>query len=202
VRRLLTVLLPALVLVVLADPASAKGPSEATLTGPGIDEPIDLRDAVGDETFWAMSGDLGAYAAMGGTGLIGSRAEVGRPIGELGPAYELTWGGFVEHDVTVVLHPYAEGGGRLFVPGGQDTITGYPTEEGWFVLPRRVVPALHEAGLPRAPAEPVAVASRVADEPGGSWPVADVAAGAAVAAGLAGAVLLLRRGRRRDLVPA
>jgi hypothetical protein len=206
-RRLLTALLISGAVLALAAPASAKGPQEAILDGEGIAAPIDLRRSLDDETFWSLTDDLGYFAAIG---TFPARPFV--PEGDLGPMLTLTWLGpsspTEDFDVTVELYPWAEDGGRIHVPSGQRTITGRPTVDSWRALPARVLPVLHDAGMPSratllaasAPDKTTTVVpavSLVADEPAGP-PWALFLSLTAAVAGMGAVALLLRRTRRTD----
>jgi hypothetical protein len=148
-RALLALSLLVVLVLGTAAPAAAKGPTEAVLTGPGIDEPIDIRADLSDSTFWAITEDLGYFAVVGDGR---ENRAVERPTGDLGPAYELQWRGpsstVTDFDLTVVLHPWAEGGGRIFVPAGQEPIVGGVTEATWYAMPMRALPTLERAGFP------------------------------------------------------
>jgi hypothetical protein len=194
-RTLLALSVLLAVLLGAASPAAAKGPTEATITGPGIDEPIDIRADLSDTTFWSITEDLGYYAVVG----AGGNRAVERPTGDLGPAYRLHWSGpssvVTDFDLTVVLHPWAEGGGRIFVPARQQPIVGGPTEATWYPMPLRVLPTLERAGFPdratafaaiEPPAETLRAEPVVASSGGDGVPAAlPVALVAVVLGGLA-----------------
>ena len=79
-RRTLLVPITLLVLVLIADPASAKGPLEAVLDGEGMADPVDLRQALGDRAFWEETRRVCGLAArrrelrLGGGRRLGVRA--------------------------------------------------------------------------------------------------------------------------------
>jgi hypothetical protein len=122
--------------VVTASSALAKGPESATLTGPGIDRPIELdttnADLIGramEQTglWWSESGDL--------------PRPLEEPPGELGPAYTLTWVRYGdpgeserERAIRQVIYPFAEGGVTIHTPT-QDDLRGVPEATGWFLAP-------------------------------------------------------------------
>ena len=74
---------------VLPAAASAKGPSEATITGPGLGKPIKIS---GTETTGSPMMDL-ADAAGFFPAAFGQQPDpmIARPKGDLGPKYEITY---------------------------------------------------------------------------------------------------------------
>ena len=206
--------LPVLFAVLLGatSPASAKGPTEAVITGPGIDEPIDLRADLHDATFWSVTEDLGYFAVVGPG--FSPRPSLARPTGELGPRYELAWQVMTGPatstlDVTLVLYPWAEGGGRIFVPAGQEPMMGGVTEATWYDLPTSVLPLLETVGFPdRATAfaavEPPAVGppAHLVASTGGTDGVSWLVPLAALLALVGGGAWLLVHRRRLTVVSA
>ena len=102
--------------------------------------------------------------------------------------------------MTVANRPWADGGARLYVPPGQATLSGRPTEESWVPLRPDVVTALRELGPPPRnvafaalpgstsidPTPASALLPLTADAESSSWPVGVMAAAVVLgAAGLA-----------------
>jgi hypothetical protein len=149
----------ALVLAVaLAVPATAaaKGPASGSITGPGLDRPIQLT-GLGEP---GSVGTLGRVAAEGGlfAALSGSPSEWGtlvdeRPSGDLGPRYT-AW--FVMRDVSkrtvrIELYPYTDALPVTYVPRGQKPFGTAAMDGGWFVADEQLKATLVEAGLPPHP---------------------------------------------------
>lgn len=156
--------------MVLALPAAAKGGQTATLSGPGIEEPIVVMDN-GDPTLGGVTvdDDFPSYLHLALSDatqqyvydLTGARS--GPPPGELGPKYTLTWlmwgpSGSDADDWTVVQEIYPDHpSGPLIHTLPSHYLNG---EEGWFVADELLrdtiaaysAPATEEA-TPPAPAE-------------------------------------------------
>ncbi|MGH2641795.1 MAG: hypothetical protein ACRDGO_08870 [Actinomycetota bacterium] len=124
-------------LVVTASSALAKGPESVTLTGPGIDGPIEL-----DTTSPGLLG-----RAMGQTGLWWSaRGDRPLPLREpppedLGPGYTLTWILYgepgertEERTIRQLIYPFARGGVVVHTPR-QGSIRSEAEGAGWFEAP-------------------------------------------------------------------
>lgn len=137
--------------------ASAKGPRDAELTGPGLDEPIRLdRDvrAPGQMTevteLTELTGLFSAFSFPARTALTPTA-----PPGELGPRYVATYHLVgPEDDVPIrqELYPFAERGPVVFTPSGQSLYGMGPSEGGWQQANPSLTRFLVSAGIP-TPAE-------------------------------------------------
>jgi hypothetical protein len=217
-RRAVLCLLSALAVVLTAAPAEAKGPTDALLTGPGIDQPIDLRQEVEGMTFWDLADRLSYSVTFDGH--PPSPPVLENPNRDLGPAYPLRWSGpgpGEDFAVTVVLYPWADDGARLYVPPGQTTLSGSPTEEFWLPLRPDAVNALRKVGLPPRdvafaalpgstsidPTPASALQPLSADGGSSSWPVGVMTAAVVLgAASLACVAVVVHRHRRPEAAPA
>ena len=93
-------------------PAMAKGPSQGVITGPGLVDPIVLREP-GSATIGADLADVvegsGFFVGMWGDG---RDSLAHRPTGELGPRYTITYDMTLSdrrpHTITQYLYPYAD----------------------------------------------------------------------------------------------
>ena len=182
----------------MAGPASAKGIQSATITGPGLDHPIDIEvGRLPDLTaFWqVMPGQPEPPTLM-------ERA----PTGRVGPRYTVTWQLMTDADETTAirqdLYPLAEGGPLVHTAAGQPIFDG-TTIGGWYQAPIALRDRLHALGVPPASAASPAKSSRAtppaagaqsADDP--PWPAVIIGATARDGAGQRG------RGRRRPAGPA
>ncbi|HEX6150861.1 hypothetical protein [Nocardioides sp.] len=128
--------IPALLAVALAlvvagaAPASAKGATSVTVTGPGISElEVDHWTRPTDDV------DLGTLSEVSGIyGIFGDGQLTAGPDvteGELGPRYVLTW--YQASRVMAVSHiyPFAEGGAWAHVPRHQ-RLWGEALNSGWW----------------------------------------------------------------------
>jgi hypothetical protein len=154
VRIRLTITLLALALVVAA-PAMAKGPSEATVTGPGLTGGgIHLTSTTGgDPASGTPLGDLtelaGFFPAMYGQVPDPMRNE--RPSGRLGPKYTVTYTvpGAGTWTIRQDVYPYARPTPVTHMKPGQRFFQSDTTKGGWYVAPRDLRTTLVAAGLPR-----------------------------------------------------
>ncbi len=157
----------AVALAALLTPAAtlAKGPLEAALEGPGLDEPVrfiwtysDAGDdarrapiehlALATGYFTAIFADASQETFDAASNALRAR----RPRGDLGPRYTLTYrleGPGLDHGIVQDVYPYAKPRPVTYVPPSQ-----YPNILGsWFVADESLTTALVRAGLPRhAPA--------------------------------------------------
>jgi hypothetical protein len=187
----------ALVALALALPAAAlaKGPTDATITGPGLSEPLKL----GGERALAPGEPLEALMSRGGFFQVAWGGSPRRildrsPTAGLGPKYEVVYvvpGPSGQTDlIRQDLYPYAEGGELTYTPPGQRFFGTRKTHGGWFRATAGLTEALVEAGLPTEAAVARSAAPPPAD--GGAppgWPAALLAVVGLVVA----ATLLLRR---------
>jgi len=161
-------------LLLIGHPALAKGPLmvDAEISGPGLVEPLSLRDHFGPggtgterfeeaERFRLLAEQSKVYE-----GLYSDRVGP-RPPGELGPRYTIRWSaGFVAGPtgtvdrlgrVTTYLYPYAEAGPVTLIPAQE--IAGMQIQRGWHAAVGSLVDDLEAWGLPTleeiAPPQPV-----------------------------------------------
>ena len=185
-KRLLFLLAAAA--LVLPAAASAKGPSEATITGPGLGKPITIS---GTETTGSQIMDL-ADAAGFFPAAFGQEPDpmIARPKGDLGPKYEITYevpgnGGSQIHQD---LYPYATTPYALTYTKPGQPIFDMQTRGGWWT-DQRLKGVLVAAGLPKtAPAENVKASSSA-----GFFSDGKIGALALVLFGIGAAAVLTRR---------
>src|SRR5215210_2301367 len=144
--------------LVLAAPALAKGPAEATIDGPGLKGGgIHLKGGGGDPTAGTPLGDLtesgGFFPAA-----YGQQPDPmlrSRPTGDLGPKYEVEYRVPGPNGDTATLrqdlYPYAAEGPVTYMQPGQEFFDGMKTHGGWYLGARDLKSKLVEAGLPASP---------------------------------------------------
>jgi len=184
-KRSLLVAAGALVALLLPSTAIAKGPSEATISGPGLSTALTFRGGGegGDTT-------LGVLVAQGGFfpqvfGQSPNPLLATRPSG-LGPSYTVTYTvpGPSTDTLLQDLYPYAEQGPVTYMAPGQK-IWDQTTHGGWYRGTTELRSRLVKAGLPKA-----ALAER--RRAAGSRTAITLGAGAGLVLA-AGALVLLRR---------
>ena len=166
-------------------PASAKGPTAASLSGPGLDHPLPVK-GLGEA---GPGTPLGSLVQWGGFfpqvfGQDPDPTTRTRPPGDLGPRYRVVYrvpGPTKTSTIVQDVYPYAKSGPVTHMRAGQRFWGGMRTKGGWVLAEPGLKQALVRAGLPASP--PVAS--------GGSFPWAWTSAGAAAA------VLLLMLALRR-----
>jgi hypothetical protein len=210
-RRVLAMLVLALLLAAVPTAAQAKGASAATISGGGPGGlpggPIDL----------AGDGEPGAGTELANlaeaAGVFALLWEDGQsdvldaaPTGERGPRYTITWtfpnGAGGEDKVRQSVWPYAAGGPITYMRPGQPVLDG-TTSGGWYRSADHLRQTLITLGLPDrpplaapAPATPAkgsapAAAAPAADPAPALWPRVAVVVGLLLA--VAGGALVLRR---------
>jgi len=152
-RRALPAVAALAVMLLLPGSAAAKGPSAASITGPGLDHAIEI-NGYGEG---GNSSPLGVLVDQGGFfhevyGQTNTQASSRRPPGDLGPRYQVTYTvpGGTDGDSTLHqdLYPYARSGTVTYMSPQQKFWGTQLTLGGWFrgsVELRRV---LVHAGLP------------------------------------------------------
>lgn len=185
----------ALVALAAAPTASAKGPTHAELTGPGLRTPIVFNGygEGGGSAFGRFVEGVGWFPAM--FGQQPSPMLAGRPGGKLGSGYTARYRvptGSRPATILQTLYPYAAGGMVVYTRPGQ-RLFGSTTSGGWFRAQPFVKPMLVKRGLPTVPPS----ASRGSNRP--AW-----VAGAGIAVLAAALVLfgLTRLRRRPEPSPA
>ena len=147
-KRLLFLL--ALAALALPAAALAKGPSEASITGPGLSKAITI---VGAEE---EGSPLMSFAEQAGffPAAFGQQPDPmlpGKPKGNLGPKYLIEYkvpgGDNDTFQISQDLYPYASPSAVTYMPSGQD-IFDSPTYGGWFESPL-LKDTLVAAGLPK-----------------------------------------------------
>jgi hypothetical protein len=193
--------------IVSAGPASAKGIQSATISGPGLDDPIDVSPSDGDGG--RLSDLTGFWDVMPGQPRPPTFSEQAPP-GQLGPRYTITWRLMTgPEEVTPIrqdLYPYAADGPLVHTAAGQP-IFDTATAGGWYAAPFALRDTLRALGVPPAgsvSADPSSAnTSATAASPAERSPWARVVLGAGVLAlvGVGGAVVIrARRARRRERV--
>lgn len=197
-RRVITMIgIIALIAVLTAIPAFAKGPSAATIEGPGIAGTLDVSGEPGsgepgsDATLGQLAEHAGLFAIS--FGLSDQQLTTQRPDGELGPELTLTWtvpSSETDSDIVVQrLYPYADAGAVTYTDSGQSF--GGPTSGGWYVGGEPLTAALVEAGVPQQP-------------PSQRPAIAPVLAGITIVCAMSLVLMLARRAarHRRETVDA
>jgi hypothetical protein len=183
------------VLAALAVPAaaSAKGPSEGSISGPGFSKTVKvLYDGGGGSAGDNLTQASGFFPAA--YGQSPDPLLQGRPTGPLGPRYTIAWrvpgGGSTPYRIRQDLYPYARGGAVTYMRPGQP-IFGTGTRGGWY----------RDAGLKRTLVSLGLAATGPSDSSDGNWTL--VGALAAFGAVAAAVFVLWRRQRgQRSPLPA
>jgi hypothetical protein len=149
-----TVVLVAIAALVLPAAAGAKGPSGASIDGPGAGGGIDITGTMqpgsqlGDLTTW--SGFFPAVFRQTPDPMLDSR-----PEGDLGPKYEVTYTVPGPNGETWTikqdLYPYVKRGPVTYMKPGQDIFESNGTRGGWYLAEIALKDLLVDAGLPATP---------------------------------------------------
>ena len=143
----------AALLVPTASPA--KGASEATITGPGLEDGITLagEGAPDGGTLMRLAESAGFFPSVFVT--TPNPMLTKRPKGTLGPKYRITYTmPGPNNDVSKIrqdLYPYASPAPVSYVKPGQTFFDGQKTVGGWFVANLRLKQQLVAVGLPKSP---------------------------------------------------
>jgi hypothetical protein len=139
----------------LALPATAlgKGPSGASIDGPGTGGGITFGGE--GQSAGNMLGNLTELAGFF-PAAFGEERDLlaSRPKGDLGPKYTITYavptGGGSTAVITQDMYPYAARGAVTYMEGGQKLLA-QETRGGWFQADSRLKETLVSAGLPARP---------------------------------------------------
>ncbi|HEV2377258.1 MAG TPA: hypothetical protein VGS19_34480 [Streptosporangiaceae bacterium] len=187
--------------VTLATPALAKGPTQASITGPGLTHPVVVS---GD----GEPGQLGRLATLAGQTSLFSvmfpagnglpapvRVRTPLPRASLGPRYTVIYTvpgvtpkpgeqfGRVRED----LYPFAADGPVIYTPPGQAGFGGPLQVTGWFRASHQLTRTLTQLGVPPAHVPPGGrpTAGHQAGSAALAWLIAALAAAAAAVTGIA-----------------
>jgi hypothetical protein len=131
--------------------ALAKGPSAASIDGPGTGDGIDVKGNLApDSPLFQLSQRAGFFPAVFRQSPDPMRDS--RPPGNLGPRYTITYTVPGPEDETFTLrqdvYPYATPSPMTYLEPGQK-VYRIETRGGWFVAGPRLKETLVSAGLPR-----------------------------------------------------
>ena len=209
-RRLLAMLVLALLLAAVPTAAQAKGASAATISGGGPGGlpggPIDIK---GDGEPGSGTGLANLAEAAGVFALLWEDGQPGAltsaPTTRRGPRYTITWtfpnGDGGEDKVRQLVWPYAAGGPVTYMASGQKVLGG-TAKGGWYRAGDNLRQDLIALGLPNRPAlaasstpapatpAPATPAAQATPSPA-LWPW--VAGGGLLLAAVVAWVLILRR---------
>jgi hypothetical protein len=154
-RILLLAALATLATLAATAPAAAKGPSTASITGPGLDRALPVKG----EGESGTGTPLGSLVQLGGFfpqvfQEFPDPTTRTRPTADLGPRYQVAYrvpGPSGTGTIVQDLYPYAKPSPVTYVRGGQRFWTDNRTYGGWFVSNAGLKTALVEAGLPESP---------------------------------------------------
>jgi hypothetical protein len=196
------VLLISTLALALAAPAAAKGPDEATITGPGLDGgKIVFHSGGGDpgagSPFMSFVEAVGFFPAMFGQARVSDPMVDKRPSGSLGPRYKVVYRvPGPEGDRATIrqdVYPYAALGVVSYTKSGQPFFGGREkTRGGWFVAGLPTKSTLVAVGFPSS--RPTGGGGSWFDPVTGPWLVTIVVV---VLLGIGAAIVVLRRPRFR-----
>lgn len=149
--------------------ALAKGPESAVLSGPGLDNPIDIPVDAHRDVMTTFMEQSGLWYARGDL-----PTPVDAPTGDLGMPWTLTWvnSGPPSLDVelrTIQQRIYVLDGGRMLIetPAQENLADWGQSVIGWFEAPDGFAQTLQELGVDLEAAEAAAASSSVAAAPSG-----------------------------------
>jgi hypothetical protein len=154
-RILVLAALATLATLAATAPAAAKGPSTASITGPGLDRALPVKG----------EGESGAGTPLGSLVQLGGffpqvfqefpdPTTRTRPTADLGPRYQVAYrvpGPSGTGTIVQDVYPYAKPSPVTYVRAGQRFWSDNRTYGGWFVSTAELKTALVEAGLPESP---------------------------------------------------
>jgi hypothetical protein len=209
-RRLLPLAFAICVIEVMwtSDPAMAKGPSQAVITGPGLADPILLREPDAE----TIGADLATVLKESGffVGVWGGDPDrlTHRLAGDLGPRYTITYDMPMSdrRSDTIIqyVYPYAEPKPITYMPAKQAFWGSEETVGTWYVARVGLRETLIGLGLPAsAPSPPVAgIDAPTAAVPEQTGSIRTRLLAGAVVFALALATVSIRRHRAERSVPS
>ena len=141
----------AIAALALPSAALAKGPSAATMEGPGGGGGISFSGDEGSGPLGQLTEQAGFFPAV--FGQEPNPMLAGRPKGDLGPKYTITYtvpGGGDEFTVRQDVYPYAGPSPVTYLAPGQK-VFDMTTRGGWFQAGPDLKTTLVSAGLPASP---------------------------------------------------
>lgn len=142
----------ALLVLALPTVAAAKGPTSASITGPGLERSLSIKgNGEGPGTaLGTLASSSGFFPQMFGQSPDPTLAS--RPSGTLGPRYTATYvvpgPNSVQSRVVQYLYPYAKPVPLTFMTPGQKFWNGRKAHGGWYRASARLKAVLVRAGLP------------------------------------------------------
>jgi hypothetical protein len=151
--RCCAVVAAAFTALLLPAAAAAKGPADATVTGPGLDKPLVFGGGEADGTaVMNLAQSAGFWPAAYGADAGGQSMLAAAPRARLGPRYTITWnvptGTDTADKLVQDLYPYATTHPYTYMRPGQP-LFDRGTAGGWFAGDASLKRQLVAAGLPR-----------------------------------------------------
>jgi hypothetical protein len=147
-------LLPAAFLIALMLPvaAAAKGPTSATISGPGLNRSLAI-SGDGEATATALGALTNASGFFAQTfGQSPDPTLAARPSGTLGPRYTAIYGvpgpNKIRSLIVQYIYPYAKPVALTYMRPGQKFWGGRKTHGGWYRASANLKKVLMRAGLP------------------------------------------------------
>jgi hypothetical protein len=177
-KALLVIAAGAAAMLAVPAPAWAKGPSQATVAGPGLAAPVVVRGD-GEPGTGGRLADLadgtGLFAAMFGQTPDPMRSAP--PTRDLGPRYIVTYllpGGTRVATIEQELYPFAAQGPVTYLAPGQSFFDTERTRGGWYRAAPALLHTLRDLGLPAAvPVAAVRPSVAPSSGPASSQPAAE-----------------------------
>lgn len=142
-RRLVVVFGAVLISSLLAGVALAKGPVEVTITGPGMDEPLEVISE-------ALAEQSGLYVLLFGQSGEALPAKV--LYEPSGATYDLTWHWYDGTPLPATLYPFVWGGPLVYMEPGlyvsDSGQSGVGARGGWFQADPSLIDSLSYLGIP------------------------------------------------------
>jgi hypothetical protein len=209
-RRVLAMLVLALLLAAVPTAAQAKGASAATISGGGPGGlpggPIDMKgdgEPGSGTNLSNLAEAAGVFALLWEDGQPGALTSAPLPPAQRGARYTITWtfpnGDGGEDQVRQSVWPYAAGGPLTFMATGQKVLDG-TTKGGWYRAGDNLRQLLITLGLPNraplatpTPAPPAASPAPAAEPSPALWPRVVVGVVLLVAVAVVAGIILRRR---------